>query len=217
LIKRAVLSDESKLKQPKGSYRWAGFETSARYRGRKEDFGAVKNKGIPHLPHEVLPKGGLGKVKRVPLAVKGHRAHPPKPEKHIVEEINKKEYRKALKSAIGMTANRDAVIRRTNLKITASLPIVVEAGFENVKKAKEAAAFFSSLNLIELVEKSKQSGSIGLLVVVSRMSKAAENLAGVDVVTVEQLKIMHLAPGACPGRVAIFTEKAVEKIAQMYS
>ena len=61
LIKRAVLSDESKEYQPKGSYRMAGLETSARYVGRKEIFASVKNKGIPHLPHEVLPKGGLGK------------------------------------------------------------------------------------------------------------------------------------------------------------
>jgi hypothetical protein len=58
LVKRAVLSEESMLYQPKGNYKWAGLNTSARYRGRKEDFGAVKNKGIPHLPHEVLPKGG---------------------------------------------------------------------------------------------------------------------------------------------------------------
>src|SRR3989344_841072 len=81
LIKRAVLSEESKIYQPKGSFRLAGLLTSARYRGRKEDFGSVKNKGIPHLPHEVLPGGQLGKVKRVPHAVKGRRAHPPKPQK----------------------------------------------------------------------------------------------------------------------------------------
>ena len=47
LVKRAVLSEESKLYQPKGNYKFAGLETSARYKGRKEDFGTVKNKGIP--------------------------------------------------------------------------------------------------------------------------------------------------------------------------
>ena len=38
LIKRAALSDQSKHYQPKGNYKWAGLETSARYRGRKESF-----------------------------------------------------------------------------------------------------------------------------------------------------------------------------------
>ena len=96
LIKRAVLSDESKTYQPKGNYIWAGFETSAKYRGRKETYGTLKNMGIPHLPREVLPKGRWGKVKRVPSSVKGHRAHPPKANKGLVEHVNKKEYNKAL-------------------------------------------------------------------------------------------------------------------------
>src|SRR3989338_2177503 len=114
LIKRAVLSEESRTFQPKGSYPLAGLETSARYKGRKEDFGAVKNKGIPHLPHEVLPGGQLGKVKRVPHAVKGRRAHPPKPEKKLVELINKKEYLKALASALAASAAVAIVSQRHN-------------------------------------------------------------------------------------------------------
>jgi len=216
LVKRAVLSDESKLKQPKGNYPLAGFETSARYRGRKEDFGAVKNRGIPHLPHEVLPKGRLGKVKRVPLAVKGHRAHPPKPEKRIVEEMNKKEYLKALKSAIAMTASHDFVERRINSKISLSLPLVIEGKFEDLKKTKDAFAVLQSLNLGRLIEKAKRNGRKGPIVVVSKASRAAENIPGVDVVEVGRLKVMHLAPGAQPGRLAIYTEKAVEALSQKF-
>ena len=216
LVKRAVLSDETKLRQPKGNYRFAGFETSARYRGRKEDYGAVKNKGIPHLPHEVRPKGQFGKVKRVPLAVKGHRAHPPKPEKKIIEEMNKKEYAKALQSALAMTAAREIVSKRTKSKVTVSLPIIVEGKFEDLTKAKEAAAVFSSLNLGEYIENCKCNGTKGPLVVVSKPSKAAENLPGVDVITVEQLKVRHLAPGTHAGRLTIYTERAIEKIAQAF-
>src|SRR5271157_1200007 len=126
LVKRAVLSEESKTYQPKGNYKFAGLETSARYRGRKEDFGTVKNKGIPHLPHEVLPKGQLGRVKRVPHAVKGRRAHPPKPQKIIVEFMNKKEYLRALASALSFSADRAAVCARAHKDIGVSLPIVME-------------------------------------------------------------------------------------------
>ncbi|MFH1221758.1 MAG: 50S ribosomal protein L4 [Candidatus Micrarchaeota archaeon] len=216
LVKRAVLSDETKLKQPKGNYRFAGFETSARYRGRKEDYGAVKNKGIPHLPHEVRPKGQFGKVKRVPLAVKGHRAHPPKPEMKIVEEINKKEYAKALQSALAMTAIREYVSKRTKSKVTVSLPLIVEGKFEDLKKAKEVAAVFNLLNLADFIENCKLNGTKGPLVVVAKMSKAAENLPGVDVVSVDLLRARHLAPGTHPGRLTIYTERAIEKIAQTF-
>ncbi len=215
LIKRAVLSDESKLKQPKGNYRYAGFETSARYRGRKEDFGTVKNRGIPHLPHEVLPKGRLGKVKRVPLAVGGHRAHPPKPEKKIIEEINKKEYAKALGCAIAATAVRDVVTKRTKYKTGLSLPIVIDAKFEDLKKTKDASAVINALNLANMINNCKKNGTKGPLVVVSRLSKAAENIPGVDVVAVEKLRVRHLAPGTHPGRLTIYTEKAIDEIAKM--
>ncbi|MEM3422539.1 MAG: 50S ribosomal protein L4 [Candidatus Bilamarchaeaceae archaeon] len=216
LIKRAVLSDESKLKQPKGNYPWAGFETSARYRGRKEDYGAVKNRGIPHLPHEVLPKGRLGKVKRVPLAVKGHRAHPPKPEKKIVEKINKKEYEKALKSAISMTAMHDIVAKRMNEKLSISLPLVIDSKFEEIKKTKEALQLLQSLNLSTIIEKAKNNGKKGPLIVVSKFSKAAKNIPGVDVIDVKKLKVMHLAPGAHPGRLTIYTENAIDALAKKF-
>lgn len=216
LIKRAVLSDESKLKQPKGNYPFAGFETSARYRGRKEDYGAVKNRGIPHLPHEVLPKGRLGKVKRVPLAVKGHRAHPPKPEKHLVEKINKKEYAKAIRSAIAMTAMHDKVAERMKQKLSLSLPIILDSGFEELKKTSDVVELLEKLNLGPIIKKSKENGRKGPLIVVSKSLKAARNIPGVDVVDVEKLKVMHLAPGTHPGRLTIYTEKALDAISKKF-
>ena len=104
LVSRAAISDQTKHYQPKGNDPRAGMETSARYRGRKEDFGSGKNKGTAIRPREVLPKGRLGKVKRIPSAVKGRRAHPPHVNKVIIEEMNRKEYAVALKSAIAATS-----------------------------------------------------------------------------------------------------------------
>jgi len=212
LVQRAVLSEESKGYQPKGPYRFAGIETSARYRGRKEDYGTVKNMGIAHRPHEVLPEGRFGKVKRIPSAVKGRRAHPPKPEKKIAEEMNKKEYLKALRSAIAFTADRKAVSARMGLDFGGSLPLVLENSFENLKKTKEVLAVLAALNLLLLIEKAKKrKGAKGALIVAGGGSvlKAAANIPGVDVVAVEKLKVKHLAPGTHPGRLTIFTENAL--------
>jgi len=219
LIKRAVLSEESRLYQPKGNYKFAGLETSARYRGRKEDFGAVKNKGIPHLPHEVLPNGQLGKVKRVPQAVKGRRAHPPKPEKIIVERMNKKEYERALISALAMTADRAAVVSRCHSDIGVSLPIVLEDSFEKLDKTKKVAAVFGALKLERFIAKAKSSGTKAPLVVVKggAVLRAARNLPGVDVVKADDLKVRHLAPGTHAGRLTIFSEAAIGSLGERLS
>ena len=219
LVKRAVLSEESMLYQPKGNYRWAGLNTSARYRGRKEDFGSVKNKGIPHLPHEVLPKGGLGKVKRVPHAVKGRRAHPPKPEKIIVEFINKREHALALASALSMSADRKTVCDRLHVEMSLALPIVMDGAFENLAKTKDVVKVLEALNIMKFIAKAKRNGTKSPLIVVAGGSilKAAANLAGVDVVTVKDLSVKDLAPGTHPGRLTLFSEGALPEIEKRFS
>ncbi len=216
LVKRAVLSEESKLYQPKGNYKFAGLETSARYKGRKEDFGTVKNKGIPHLPHEVLPKGQLGKVKRVPHAVKGRRAHPPKPEKILVERMNPKEHNLALTAALAMTADRKLVTSRCHSDIGVSLPIIMEDSFEKLSKTKDVAKVLAALKLDRFVDKAKQNGTKSALVVVSggAVLKAARNLAGVDAVSADALQVRHLAPGTHAGRITLFSESAVQKLGE---
>lgn len=218
LIKRAVLSEESKEYQPKGNYRLAGLETSARYRGRKDDFGSGKNKGIPHLPHEVLPGGQLGKVKRVPHAVKGRRAHPPKPQKIIVEFINKKEHLKALASALSFSSDRETVCKRANTSIGISLPVVMEPGFEKLSKTKDVLKVMVALNLVKLLDKAKRNGTKSALIVVSQngITSAAANLPGVDVVRASELSVKDLAPGTHPGRLTMFTENAIPEIAKRF-
>jgi large subunit ribosomal protein L4e len=218
LVKRAVLSEESRTYQPKGSYRLAGLETSARYRGRKEDFGAVKNKGIPHLPHEVLPKGQLGKVKRVPHAVKGRRAHPPKVEKKTVELMNKKEHRLAFASALSFAADRETVCRRAHHDIGVSLPIVMESSFEKLNKTKDVAKVLEALNLMRFIKKSKRNSTKAALIIVSDKAEmnAAANLPGVDVVRVKELEVRHLAPGTHAGRLTLFSESALPEISKRF-
>jgi large subunit ribosomal protein L4e len=219
LVKRAVLSEESKNYQPKGNYKFAGLETSARYRGRKEDFGTVKNKGIPHLPHEVLPKGQLGKVKRVPSAVKGRRAHPPKPQKIIVEFMNKKEYLRALASALSFSADKITVCARAHSDIALALPIVMDNSFEKLTKTKDVEKVFEALKLGYMLEKSAKSGVKSALIVVSEGSvlKAAANLPGVEVVKASELEVRHLAPGTHPGRLTLYSENALPALAKRFS
>ena len=226
IIKRAVLSEESRERQPKGNYRLAGMETSAHYRGRKESFGSLKNRGQAMLPREFFGDGVWGRVRRIPSAVGGRRAHPPKPWKKIVEKINKKEWIKALKSAIAATANMLLVRRRHT--VSKNSPIVVEDEFEKLGKTKEVMEFLVKV-IGEDLERSKKGKRRKTGVRRKRMSKivkypksavivtvnklkAAENIPGIDVVSVEELKVKDLAPGAKAGRFLIITKSALEKL-----
>ena len=230
LISRAAISDQTRHYQAKGNDPRAGMETSARYRGRKEDFGSGKNKGTAIRPREVLPKGRLGKVKRIPSAVKGRRAHPPHVNKIIFEKINKKEYRVALVSAIAATAHTDVVSFRGH-KTERSLPIVMENSFESVAKTKDVYKALSALISSDLSRaeygkprsgvRARKGGKVyprSALIAVSKDSPlllAARNIPGVDVMKVSDLSVESLAPGAKAGRLAIYTEAALAEIAKL--
>lgn len=230
LIKRAVLSDESKLYQPKGSYILAGLQTSAVYKGRKEDFGSLKNRGRAKLPREVRAKGQAGRVKRVPSAVTGRRAHPPKVEKVLVEKMNKKEYKKALKSALSATAQADLVKARGHIFSAKTVPLVVDNFFEELKRTKDVLNMLEKLGLIQDVVRSKKKTksltgtrktrtkskyvpkSVLILVKNGAILKSARNISGVNVVKVSELKVKDLAPGALPGRLTIISANALEEL-----
>ncbi len=230
LIARAAISDQTKRYQPKGNDPRAGMETSARYRGRKEDFGSGKNKGTAIRPREVLPKGRLGKVKRIPSAVKGRRAHPPHVNKIIIEQINKKEYRVALISAIAATAHKSYVEARGH-KVAIALPIVLDNSFEAVSKTADVHKTLSMLIKDDLARCLKPKLRTGVrkrkggrtyprsaIIAVSAdapVLRAARNIPGIEVVKVSDLTVERLAPGAKAGRLAIYTKAALEQIAKL--
>jgi large subunit ribosomal protein L4e len=231
LIARAVISDQTHLFQPKGNYKYAGLETSAKYRGRKEDFGSLKNRGGAKLPREVFPKGTHGKVRRIPSSVKGRRAHPPKVEKKIVEKINKKEYKKALACALSACANLNLVLKRGHkINQNIKLPIILDSE-DSPLKTSQAKKLFESLGLADDLARAQKKKILSgirkrrtkakrypksVLVVVenenSPLARASRNLAGVDVISASKLKVSDLAPGTHPGRLCVFSKKALESL-----
>lgn len=230
IIRRAVLSDESKLYQPKGNFPEAGFQTSAKYRGRKEDYGSLKNKGQARLPREVRPKGGHGKVRRIPSSVGGHRAHPPKPSKALIERMNKKEYKKALRSAIAATAD-PSIVKARGHRFSCELPLVFEDRLESVSRTKDVLAALGKLAGEDMERakgsrkarsgvRSRKAGtrkakSILLVVGGGNVLRAARNLPGVNVVRAEDLRVKDLAPGTHAGRLTAYTQNALKKIGEV--
>jgi large subunit ribosomal protein L4e len=234
LILRAVRSELSKKYQPKAPYKWAGLETSAEYVGNKDRYRTMKNRGGAMLPHEKLPKGRYGRVRMIPFAVTGRRAHPPKVEKIIAEKINNKEYQKALFSAISASCIPDVVKERTGSVY--NVPYVMVDDIEKVNKSKDVLKMLETLGLNEEIEKSINSRKRitgfrktrtgraykerrSVLFVVSNdcpLIKSGANLSGSAVVTVDKLTVNDLAPGGLPGRVVIWSKNSIQKLGEIY-
>lgn len=230
LILRAVRAEMSKQYQPKGAYRWAGLQTSADYIGNKDAYRTMKNRGQAMLPHEKLPKGRIGRVRRIPFAVTGRRAHPPKPEKILVEKINRKEYRKALLSAISASASQESVKLRTGAEY--KVPYILVDDIEQVSKAKELLKVLKSLGIAVEVSKSSQGRKRvtgfrrkrlnraykvrkSILFVVSKdcpLVKSGSGIPGASVVKADKIKVGDLAPGGLPGRIVVWSSSAVSMV-----
>ncbi len=228
IIKRAVLSEESYMYQPKGNYHLAGMQTSAEYVGRKEAYKSLKNRGQAMLPREFYGGGIPGRVRRIPSAVGGRRAHPPKPEKKIVEYINRKEWLKAMQSALAACFDVNYVIKRGH-KVEEA-PFVITDDVLSINKTKDIFSLFKTLfgkDLIRAKEGKKRRTGVrrrkggkiypkSALVVVDKSFKAAENIPGVDVRIVEDLSVRDLAPGTHPGRLLVITKSALKKLSSFW-
>lgn len=232
LIIRAVRSELSKKFQPKAPLKVAGLQTSAEYIGVKEAYRTMKNRGASRLPHEKQPKGRYGRVRMLPFAVTGRRAHPPKVEKILVEKMNKKEYRKALHSAIAACADAGIVKLRTGAEY--KVPYVVVDDIELLAKTRDVIKMLESLGLINDVKKSEKSRKRisglrrkrrvraykvrkSILFVVSRdcsLLNSAASIPGAKAVKVGELKVGDLAPGGLPGRVVVWSKSAISKLGE---
>jgi len=217
LVKRAVLTAQANRKQDYGTDEYAGLRTPA------ESFGS--GRGMAHVPRE------NGMARRVPQTVGGRAAHPPKAEKDQSLDLNTKERKLAVRSAIAATADADLVRERGHeFDDGLDLPLVVADAFEDLVKTQAVVEVLESLGVHADIERAddttvragrgttrgrtyKRPTSI-LFVTSGEPSKAARNLAGVDVTTGREVNAEDLAPGAHPGRLTVWTESALEEVAE---
>ncbi|MFA5394896.1 MAG: 50S ribosomal protein L4 [Methanomicrobiales archaeon] len=219
LIKNAVLALQSERYQPHGTDPLAGMRTSA------VSWGSGRGEAmVPRL------KNG-SRTARVPQAVGGRAAHPPKVEKKLVRKINKQEKRLAIRSAIAATLNEDLISARGHL-YEGSVPVIFDDSFEGLTSAKDVVAALTVVGVYADVERSAESKKVragrgkmrgrrykqrkSVLIVTSEVPlRAAINLAGVDVVAVHQLNAELLAPGTQAGRLTVWTAGALKKLEMM--
>lgn len=234
VIKRAFIALQSQQRQPYGTDPEAGLRSSAHYHGKRRMRYQMINRDMARLPrlHRTTPHLTF-RVRLVPQAVKGRRAHPPKVEKIFAQKINNKELMLALKSAISASCNIDIVKKRGHKVDGIKLPIVFEDSIQKMKKAKDFEILLEKIGLNEEIERCKErkikagkgkmrgrryKNKKGPLLVVAKdegIIKAARNIPGVDVVLAEDLSIQDIAPGSQPGRITLWSKSAIEFVKEM--
>jgi large subunit ribosomal protein L4e len=217
LIRRAVSVAQANRKQPYGTDPYAGMRTPAESPG--------SGRGMAHVPRQT------GTARRVPQAVSGRRAHPPKAEKDQGKGLNEKERVLATRAALAATADAETVRERGHEFDDVALPLVVTDEFETVHKTQDVVDVLAALGVHADVERADEGRTrragrgttrgrtyrepTSILVVTSEEpSRGARNLAGVDVTTGREVDVEALAPGGQPGRLTLFTESALAEVAE---
>lgn len=232
LVKRAVLALQSIARQAYGANPQAGKRASARVSKRRHDYRGTYGIGQSRTPRKVMSYRGTrfnwtGAF--APQTVGGRRAHPPKASKEWEQKINDKERKKAIRSALTATMDAELVAARGH-KVPAGYPFIITTDFEALNKTKDVKAALDKLGLgadiARAEEKKIRAGkgkmrgrkykqAVSALIVTAEdcaLTKAADNVPGVNVIRADELNTEYLAPGAVPGRLTLYTEAAIKKI-----
>ncbi|MCD6324180.1 MAG: 50S ribosomal protein L4 [Desulfurococcales archaeon] len=219
LIRRAFHSAMTARLQPKGRDPLAG----------KRRVG--ESWGINHSVARV-PRLDNGRAVFAPMTRGGRLTHPPRVEKVLHEEVNKKERIRAIASALAATAAPEIVRDRGHRFTCEKLPVIVSDEFEDIGRTGQGKEILKKLCVWEDILRAYEGRRIragkgkmrgrkyitpkSVLIVVSegdaKVVKALRNLPGVDVISTDLLSVLHLAPGGVPGRLTIYTMKALSQI-----
>jgi large subunit ribosomal protein L4e len=232
LIRRAVIALQLSRQQPYGAFPEAGMRPSAKISRRRRNYKGAYGKGISRVPRKTMSRSGLQFAWRGALApgtVGGRRAHPPKAYAADVKKINRKEKKKAIRSALAATVAKSMVAARNHV-MPDQYPFVVEDAIATLSKTKDLIAVLHKLGLVKELSRTsvkriragkgkmrgrKYDRKIGPLIVVAErcaLFKSAGNIPGLEVVTVSSVNAEMLAPGAVPGRLTLYTKGAIEKL-----
>ena len=230
LIKRAVHALQANARQAYGADPRAGKRASAELSRRRRKYRGSYGFGISRVPRKILSRRGtrmymVGAF--APGTVGGRRAHPPKASKIWSQKLNTRENRKAIRSALAATMDKELVVARGH-RVPEKYPFVVDSAFEQldktpkIKKALLTLGFKDELARADKTKIRAGKGTMrgrktkrakGLLIVTAKkdapMVKASGNLAGADVITVNELNAEFLAPGTHAGRATLFTKDAI--------
>lgn len=207
----------------------AGMDTAA------ESWGT--GRAVSRIPR--VPGGGTHRAGQAAfgnMCRGGRMFSPTKVWRKWHRKINKGHRRYAVCSAVAASAIPALVMARGHrVNEVPELPLVIGGGVEQISKTKAAMDCLTKFGLNEDIEKVKDSKKVragkgkmrnrryvmrkGPLVVYADkapMEKAFRNIAGLDMVHVDRLNLLQLAPGGHVGRLVVWTEDAFNKLDEIF-
>lgn len=165
---------------------------------------------------------------------KGRMAHPTKTHRRWHRKTPLCLRRTVTAMSVAATAN-PALIESRGHRISkvSVFPLVISDSISGIQKTKQAAEILSRLGLDEDLEKVKDSKSLrkgkgkyrnrrfvsrkGLLIIHDNAELPAfRNIAGVELMDVNYLNLLNLAPGGKLGRLVMWTESAFSKLNPLF-
>jgi large subunit ribosomal protein L4e len=236
LIYKAVVTIQANKRQPYGADPEAGMKVSAKLSRRRRDYKGSYGHGIARSPRKILSHRGtrfnwVGAL--APNTVGGRRAHAPKADRIWAKKLNTKERKKAICSALAATVDKKLIVTRGHI-LPEKFPFILSDDIQSIDKTKDVIKFLYALGFKDELDrtngKTQRAGKgknrarpyktkKSILFVVSEncaLNKAAANVSGVEIVTPDHLNAELLAPGTHPGRLTLYTEGAIDKIAGLF-
>ncbi len=227
IINRTFVALQSHSRAPQGRDPMAGERTTA------ETYNPPTGRGVARVPRVKGQRySRSGMAGGIASVVHGRRPFPSKSEKVIYKRINRKERRIATASAIAATSYSTLVTKRGH-KFSGTLPIIVSDELETISKVKDFKQFMEKIGGAEELNrlqsrKRKQTSNlakvykvpVGPLIVVSDskgLKSYLKSFSGITVRGVKDVSVLDLAPGSIPGRLTIWSKKAVASIPELYN
>jgi len=190
---------------------------------------------IPRVPGGGTHRAGQGAFGN--MCRGGGMFNPLKTWRKWHRKINVTAKRHALAASIAASAVAPLVMARGHeVMDVPEVPLVLSADAEAISTTKAAIAALKAVGLGAELEKSDASKKVrtgkgkmrnrryvlrkGPLVVYAgadaAIAKAARNIPGVELCSVERLNLLQLAPGGTFGRLCVWTQPAVERLGELY-
>jgi large subunit ribosomal protein L4e len=207
----------------------AGYSASGISRKKRHAWKCTYGKGISRVPRKIMSRDGasFNWVGATTAAARGGRAaHPPRVEENQFRKINKKELMIAINSCLSASGNKKMIKEQYGIEITS--PIVADKKILEVK-TKNFIEFLKKVfgdNLERiLIHKKIRSGkgkyrgrkykkNAGILVVLGKDETMKRK--GVEITKVDDLSLEKLSLNGVPGRLIIYTEKALKEIEEKW-
>ncbi|KAG6692885.1 hypothetical protein I3842_10G137100 [Carya illinoinensis] len=217
-------------RQPYAVSKRAGHQTSAESWGTGR---AVSR--IPRVPGGGTHRAGQGAFGN--MCRGGRMFAPTKIWRRWHRKVNVNLKRYAVVSAIAASAIPSLVLARGHrIESVPEMPLVISDSAESVEKTSAALEVLKQVGAYADAEKAKDSHAIrpgkgkmrnrryinrkGPLIVYgsegAKLVKSFRNIPGIDIVNVERLNLLKLAPGGHLGRFVIWTKSAFEKLDSIY-